>query len=725
MPDLLLELFSEEIPARMQAKAAEDLRRMVTDKLVAEGLVYEGAKAFATPRRLALTVHGIPARQSDLKEERKGPRVGGPEVAVAGFLKATGLASLDEAKIQRDPKKGDFYIALIEKPGRATLEVLADMLPVIVRTFPWPKSMRWGERSARSGALQWVRPLHAITATFGIETEEPDVVKFAIDGIEAGQTTYGHRFMAPAAINVRRFDDYESKLKAAKVVLDPQARKDIIQTDAKQLAFAQGFELVEDQVLLDEVSGLVEWPVVLMGSFDQEFLSIPGEVIRATIRNNQKCFVVSDPKTGKLANKFIMTANIEASDGGRAITAGNERVIRARLSDAKFFYETDLKTKLEDRLPKFEQIVFHENLGTQGERIRRIEHLAAEIAPLVGADVETTKRAAHLAKADLLTEVVGEFPELQGLMGRYYALAQGEDASVAAASEEHYKPQGPADRVPTDPVSVTVALADKIDMLVGFWAIDEKPTGSKDPYALRRAALGVIRLVLERKLRLTLGILLTKVFDNFYSSQKSPALQPKGFYAPAPVIVTYERVRGEQIDKRAIDLLSFFADRLKGQLREQGARHDLVDAVFSLGGQDDLLMVVRRVEALGKFLDSDDGKNLLAGTKRASNILAIEEKKDKRKFDGAPDAALYSLNEEKTLAKAIDEVKAEASGAVAKEDFAGAMSALAKLRPAVDAFFDKVKVNDDDANVRENRLKLLNEIRAATRAVADFSKIQD
>src|SRR6202795_2215181 len=502
MPDLLLELFSEEIPARMQAKAADDLRRMVTDKLVAEGLVYEGAKAFATPRRLALTVHGIPARQSDLKEERKGPRVGGPDAAIQGFLKATGLASLDEAKIQRDPKKGDFYIALIEKPGRATLDVLADMLPVIIRTFPWPKSMRWGERSGKPGALQWVRPLHAITATFGPETEEPDVVKFSIDGIEAGQTTYGHRFMAPSAILVRRFDDYEAKLKAAKVVLDPQARKDIILTDAKQLTFAQGFELVEDQVLLDEVSGLVEWPVVLMGSFDKEFLSIPGEVIRATIRNNQKCFVVSDPKTGKLANKFILTANIEASDGGKAIVAGNERVIRARLSDAKFFYETDLKTKLEDRLPKFDSIVFHEKLGTQGERIARIERLAAEIAPLIGADVQKAERAAHLAKADLLTDVVGEFPELQGLMGKYYALAQGEDASVAAASEEHYKPQGPADRVPTDPVSVAVALADKIDTLVGFWAIDEKPTGSKDPYALRRAALGTIRIILENILRL-------------------------------------------------------------------------------------------------------------------------------------------------------------------------------------------------------------------------------
>ena len=704
MPDLLFELFSEEIPARMQAKAADDLRRMVTDKLVAEGLVYDGAKAFATPRRLALTVHGLPARQSDLKEERRGPRVGGPDAAIQGFLKATGLASLDEAKIQTDPKKGDFYIALIEKPGRATLDVLADILPLIVRTFPWPKSMRWGERSARHGSLSWVRPLHAIVATFGPETEEPDVVKFSIDGIEAGQTTYGHRFMAPAAIAVRRFDDYEAKLKAARVVLDPQARKDIILADARQLAFAQGFELVEDQVLLDEVSGLVEWPVVLMGSFDPEFLSIPAEVIRATIRNNQKCFVVSDPKTGKLASKFILTANIEASDGGKVIVAGNERVIRARLSDAKFFYEADLKTRLEDRLPKFENIVFHEKLGTQAARIKRIERLAAEIAPLVGADVEKTKRAARLAKADLLTEVVGEFPELQGLMGKYYALAQGEDASVAAASEEHYKPQGPADRVPADPVSVAVALADKIDTLVGFWAIDEKPTGSKDPYALRRAALGVIRLIVENTIRLSIVQTATSAIGGLMEAG----------------------TRSAQVDTARLpaDLLAFFADRLKVQIREQGARHDLVDAVFALGGQDDLLLVVRRVEALGKFLDTDDGKNLLAGTKRASNILSIEEKKDKRHFDGAPDVTLYRLDEEKALATAIDRVRHEAGSAVAREDFAAAMGAMAKLRPAVDEFFDKVKVNDDDARVRENRLKLLNEIRAATRAVADFSKIE-
>jgi glycyl-tRNA synthetase beta chain len=826
MPDLLLELFSEEIPARMQAKAAEDLRRMVTDKLVAEGLVYEGAKAFATPRRLTLTVHGIPARQSDLKEERKGPRVGGPDAAIQGFLKATGLASLDEAKIQRDPKKGDFYIALIEKPGRATLDVLADMLPVIIRTFPWPKSMRWGERSARPGALQWVRPLHTVIATFGIETEEPDVVKFDVAGVEAGQTTYGHRFMAPAPINVRRFEDYEAKLKAAKVVLDPQARKDIILADAKQLAFAQGFELVEDQVLLDEVAGLVEWPVVLMGSFDEAFLSIPGEVIRATIRNNQKCFVVSDPKTGKLTNKFILTANIEASDGGKAIVAGNERVIRARLSDAKFFYETDLKNWRDkpfgELLAKFKLIVFHEKLGTEDKHIRRIERLAVEIAPLVGADVEKVRCAARLSKADRLSEVVGEFPELQGLMGKYYALAQGEDASVAAASEEHYKPQGPADRVPSDPVSVAVALADKLDTLVGFWAIDEKPTGSKDPYALRRAALGVIRLILANALRVPLSEIFRKaltliVYFSFRPEFGYPKLgwgwdpqtengpdetwnDPRhllflnsdGFIdrhgeeigmhqignpdlgaadddgdqygARASAYTEFERrlkhldvVAGPfmfedvpvlssdrassviialraldeekfvqlAMDYLASDLLSFFADRLKVQLREQGARHDLVDAVFALEGQDDLLMVVRRVEALGKFLDTDDGKNLLAGTKRAANILRIEEKKDGKSFDGAPDASLYGLDEEKTLAKAIDQVKAEAGVAVAKEDFAAAMSAMAKLRPAVDAFFDKVKVNDDNAAVRENRLKLLNEIRAATRAVADFSKIQD
>ncbi|MPZ40676.1 MAG: glycine--tRNA ligase subunit beta [Rhizobiales bacterium] len=682
MPDLLIELFSEEIPARMQPRAAEDLRKLVTDKLVEAGLAYEGAKAFATPRRLALLVQGVPARQPDVKEERKGPRVGANEGAIKGFLKAAGLTSIEQAKVQPD-KKGDFYVAMIEKKGRAAIDVIGEIVPEVVKSFPWPKSMRWGEASAKPGALGWVRPLHSIIATFGPETEDPDIVPFAVDGIAAGDTTHGHRFLSPETIKVRRFDDYVAKLEKAKVVLDPERRKQSILTDAKNLAFAQGFELVEDEGLLTEVAGLVEWPVVLMGSFEEEYLAIPDEVIRATIRNNQKCFVLRNPKSGKLINRFILVSNTEAKDGGKAIVAGNERVIRARLSDAKFFYETDLKTKLEDRLPKFKQIVFHEKLGTQAERIERIERLAVELAPLVGADPAKAGRAARLAKADLLTEVVGEFPEVQGLMGKYYAQAQGEDEAVARAIEEHYKPLGPGDRVPADPVSVAVALADKLDMLTSFWAIDEKPTGSKDPYALRRAALGVIRIVLDNGLRLKL--------------QKA---------APGP------------------DLMSFFADRLKVQLREQGARHDLVDAVFALEGQDDLLLIVRRVEALGKFLDTEDGKNLLAGTKRAANILRIEEKKDGVTYDGAPNPALYRQDEEKALSKAIDAAKAEASAAVTREDFGAAMSAMAKLRPHVDAFFDKVTVNVDDKAIRENRLRLLNEIREATRAVADFTRIE-
>jgi glycyl-tRNA synthetase beta chain len=750
MPDLLLELFSEEIPARMQAKAADDLRRMVTDKLVAEGLVYEGARAFATPRRLTLTVHGIPARQSDLKEERKGPRVGGPEAAIAGFLKATGLASLDQAKIQRDPKKGDFYIALIEKPGRATLDVLAEMLPVIIRTFPWPKSMRWGERSARSGALQWVRPLHSIVATFGLETEAPDVVKFDVAGIEAGQTTYGHRFMAPAAISVRRFEDYEAKLLDSKVVLDPQRRRDTILAEARTLAQAQNYELVEDQVLLDEVAGLVEWPVVLMGSFDREFLTIPGEVIRATIRNNQKCFVVSDPKTRKLTNKFILTANIEASDGGKAIIAGNERVIRARLSDAKFFYETDLRNwkekSVDELLEKFDNIVFHEKLGNQARRIERIELLAEVIAPFVGANATKVSRAAKLAKADLLSEVVGEFPELQGLMGKYYALTKGEDAAVAQAIEDHYKPQGPSDRVPTDSVSIAVALAEKIDTLMGFWVINERPTGSKDPYALRRAALGVIRIILENELRIPLmkifipahiGIVdelkhleldrlageLRKLPEEVLSARRANRILSKFEKEAFPTELSEEEI--DAAYDEIFDLRLFIDDRLEAQLRNQGARHDLAKSVFELASEDDLLLIVRRVEALGKFLDTDDGKNLLAGTKRAANILRIEEKKDGRVFEGPLNPALLVHPLEKHLWNTIQSTVADATLHIKSEDFVTAMDSLSTLRSAVDSFFEGVMVNDDDPKVRENRLKLLNEIRAATRAVADFSKIQD
>src|SRR5262244_1767863 len=505
MPDLLIELLSEEIPARMQARAADDLEKLVTDKLIAAGLLYEGAKAFVTPRRLALAVAGVPARQPDVKEEKRGPRVGAPAGAIQGFLKATGLASIDQAKVERDPKKGDFYVAVIEKKGRPAIEVIAEIVPEVVKSFPWPKSMRWGEQSAQPGSLNWVRPLHSIVATFGPETEEPEIVPFAVDGIAAGNTTRGHRFLAPKPFKVRRLDDYAQKLAKAKVVLDPERRKEMILTDAKTLAFAQGFELVEDAGLLAEVAGLVEWPVVLMGAFDQSFLSIPDEVIRATIRNNQKCFVLRDPNTAKLVNKFILVANTEAADGGKAIVAGNERVIRARLSDAKFFYDTDLKTRLEDRLPKFEHIVFHEKLGTQAQRIARIEALAGHVAQIIDADIATTERAARLSKADLLTEVVGEFPELQGLMGRYYAEAQDEDEAVAHACEDHYRPKGPDDLVPADKVSVAVALADKIDTMVGFWAIDERPTGSKDPYGLRRAALGTIRLIVSNRLRVGLS----------------------------------------------------------------------------------------------------------------------------------------------------------------------------------------------------------------------------
>ncbi|HWJ75232.1 MAG TPA: glycine--tRNA ligase subunit beta [Kaistia sp.] len=696
MPELLLELFSEEIPARMQRKAADDLQKLVTDTLVAAGLHYEGAKAFSTPRRLALTITGIPGHSAPTREERKGPKVGAPEQAVQGFLRSAGLASLDEAKIQSDPKKGDFYVAVIEKHGRHTTDILAEALPAIIRSFPWPKSMHWG-----SGRLHWVRPLQSILCTFGPETEDPEIVRFEVDGIASSNETRGHRFLAPDAFTVRRFEDYAEKLEKAKVVLDPERRKDIILHDARDRALALGLELVEDEGLLDEVAGLVEWPVVLTGTFEENFLEIPPEVIRATIRANQKCFVLRKPGTNELANRFVLVSNIEAIDGGVAIAAGNGRVIRARLSDAKFFYDTDRKETLESRLPKFEQIVFHEKLGTQAERIERIARLAAEIAPLVGADVAEAQEAARLAKLDLVTEMVGEFPELQGLMGRYYATAEGKSPAVAAAIEEHYKPQGPGDRVPTNPVSIAVALADKLDTLVGFWAIDEKPTGSKDPFALRRAALGVIRTVLENGLRLRLKAL---------SGQHATMLGRNNSASNAI---------GDE-------LIAFFHDRLKVQLRDSGARHDLVDAVLAAGSegtaQDDLLDIVRRVEALSTFLGSEDGKNLLAGTRRAANILKAEEKSGER-FDGAVDPALLIEPEEQALAEAIGVALPAAEQAVAREDYAAAMAAMAGLRAPVDAFFEKVLVNAEDPTIRINRLRLLAAIRSATRAVADFSKI--
>ncbi|UIN32972.1 glycine--tRNA ligase subunit beta [Methylobacterium oryzae] len=698
MPDLLLELRSEEIPARMQRRAAEDLKKLVTDALVARGFLYEGVRAFSTPRRLALHIAGLPARGEAVREERRGPRVGAPEAAVQGFLKGAGLTSLDQATTVTDPKKGEFYLAVIERPGRETLDVLAELLPEIVKSFPWPKSMRWGAASAEPGSLRWVRPLQSIVATFGPETETPEVVPVSVAGIAASTVTYGHRFLAPEAIEVRRFDDYIQALERAKVILDADRRKDVILHDARDLAFARGLDLVEDEGLLEEVSGLVEWPVVLMGSFDASFLDIPAEAIRATIRANQKCFVLRKGGSEDLAPAFILVSNLVATDGGQAITAGNERVVRARLSDAKFFWETDKATRLEDRLPKLDAIVFHEKLGTQGERIARIAALAKDLAPLVGADPALAERAARLAKADLVTEMVGEFPELQGLMGRKYAALQGEHDSVCAAIEEHYKPLGPSDRVPSDPVSIAVALADKLDTLAGFWAIDEKPTGSKDPFALRRAALGVIRLILDRGLRLRL-------------------LEQVG---------AADRGLAGRAGADARDLLGFLADRLKVYLRDQGARHDLIDAVFALPGQDDLLMVVRRVEALGQFLDTEDGKNLLAGYKRAANILRIEEKKDGRAYDSAPDAALAEAGEpaERALAEALAKARETASAAVAREDFSGAMQALSTLRAPVDAFFQDVTVNAPDPKLRENRLALLNALRAATREVADFSKIE-
>ncbi|HEV2564155.1 MAG TPA: glycine--tRNA ligase subunit beta [Microvirga sp.] len=750
MPDLLLELFSEEIPARMQRRAAEDLKKLVTDALVERGFLYEGAKAFATPRRLALHVAGLPVKGQDVREERKGPRVGSPDAAIQGFLKGAGLASIEEARIESDPKKGEFYVAVIERPGRSTPDVLAEILPGIIKTFPWPKSMRWGAASREPGSLRWVRPLHSIICTFGPETEDPEVVRFEVDGIASGNATRGHRFLVPDLFHVKHFDDYARGLERAKVVLDADRRKDMILHDAKDLAFAQGLELVEDQGLLEEVAGLVEWPVVLMGSFDEAFLDIPPEVIRTTIRANQKCFVLRDPATGKLANKFLLTSNLVAADGGQTIVGGNERVVRARLSDAKFFWKTDQQVKLEDRLEKLKTIVFHEQLGTQYERVERIAALSKELAPVVGADPELAERAARLAKADLVTEMVGEFPELQGLMGRYYATLQGENPSVAAAIEEHYKPLGPSDRVPTDPVSVAVALADKIDTLVGFWAIDEKPTGSKDPYALRRAALGVIRLVLENNLKLSLTSLLAKPFartanaalfaeflkakelvDAIEQSPFAPVVEHPSVAELAAIFRQRQIVEGETLARlmhaRALDLLSFFADRLKVYLRDQGARHDLIDAVFALEGQDDLLLIVRRVEALGRFLDTEDGKNLLAGYRRAANILRIEEKKDGRAYDEAPDLQIVNDQgqiEEKALAVVLDGAKREAAAAVAAEDFEGAMRALSRLRQPVDAFFDKVTVNAEDAGLRANRLRLLNSIREATRTVADFSRIE-
>jgi len=702
MPDLLLELRSEEIPARMQRKAAGDLKKLVTDALVEAGLSYEGAREYWTPRRLTLDIRGLTARSADVREERKGPRTDANEKAIEGFLRGAGLSSISEAQVQSDPKKGDFYVAVISKPGRAAEEIVAAVMPDIIRNFPWAKSMRWGKASVKPGSLRWVRPLQSIVCTFGTEHEETVVIPFEIDGILASNVTYGHRFHAPGPITVKRFDDYVSSLEKANVILDAERRKDIILHDARDIAFANGLELVEDEGLLEEVSGLVEWPQVLMGSFEENYLSIPSEIIRLTIKTNQKCFVTRPQAGETLSNRFILVANIQATDGGKEIIHGNGKVVRARLSDALHFWKRDqgdlpdletleasakkfgldLKKPLDQRMAKLDalNVTFHAKLGSQGERVARIRALATDLAKITGADAALVDRAVVLAKADLRTEAVGEFPELQGLMGRKYAALQGENGSVAAAIEDHYKPQGPSDRVPEDKVAITVALADKLDTLVGFWAIDEKPTGSKDPYALRRAALGVVRILLERGVRL-------------------------------PLLAT----------TKDADLLAFFHDRLKVYLRDLGARHDLIDAVLT-PETDDLLMVARRVEALTAFITSEDGKNLLAGTKRATQLLAAEEKKGTVVADSVSEA-LLKLDAEKDLFAAVKAASAEASDAIAKEDFRSAMAALSKLRAPVDRFFEDVLVNDEDAAIRANRLALLRLIREATGTVADFSKI--
>ena len=697
MAELLLELYSEEIPARMQTRAAEDLARLIGDGLKDAGLKLDTVRSFATPRRLTVVVDGLPARSPDVSEEKKGPRVGAPDAAVQGFLKSAGLKSRDQAEIRPD-KKGDFYVALIHRPGRSTQEVVAEIVPEIARNFPWPKSMRWG-----NGRLRWVRPLHSILCILGGK-----VVAFEIDGIRSGKETRGHRFMAPKPFSVRSFDDYAQKLRKAFVILDGREREAIILKKAQKLAAKERLVLIDDMALLAENAGLTEWPVVLMGSFDQSFLDVPAEVLSTAMKAHQKCFSLR--RGDHLANRFIMVANLDAKDRGRAIVAGNERVIAARLSDAKFFFDHDRKVMLEERVPKLKEIVFHEKLGTQYDRVQRVRMLAREIAKLVHADPDLAERAAILAKADLTSDMVGEFPELQGVMGRYYALDQEEDPAVADAIGVHYKPVGPSDDVPRDPIAISAALADKLDMLVGFWAIDEKPTGSKDPYALRRAALGVIRIVLENDARAPLA----KIFE----MNRRDRPEKLGMLA-----LWINALSDENWANVKTSLLAFFADRLKVHLRDQGARHDLVDAVFALGG-DDLLMIVRRVEALGSFLDTEDGEHLLTGTKRAINILRIEEKKDSCSYDQPPDAKLLKRSEEIALAKIVDEVERAAAAAVAKENFEAAMTAMARLRAPVDAFFDHVTVNTDDPALRENRLRLLNRIRATTLTVADFSKIE-
>jgi len=734
MSELLLELFSEEIPARMQGRAAEDLRGALTDGLTAAGLGHGEAKCFVTPRRLIVVIVGVAAKSAEVEDERKGPRVGAPDAAIQGFLKGAGLGSLAEASIVSDGKKGDFYVARIKKPGREAAAIVAELVPAVVAKFAWPKSMRWG-----SHKMRWVRPLKSMLCLLGGK-----VVPFEIEGIASGAVTVGHRFHAPGPIEVTDFADYREKLAAAHVLIDPAARELVIEGQSRALASQHKLELIDDVALRHENAGLTEWPQVMIGTFDAAFLNVPGEVLTTAMRAHQKCFSLRDPKTKKLANRFLLVANLEAADGGATIIAGNEKVIRARLSDAKFFWEQDLKRPMDEMWSQLRTITFHDKLGTQYERVERIAALAEDLSPLVKANKADCRRAAQLAKADLVSGVVGEFPELQGLIGRYLAEAAGTKPAIAHAIEQHYWPRGQGDGVPKEPVAIAVALADKLDTLVGFWAIDEKPTGSKDPFALRRAALGIVRIILENELRLPLVKLMIpslvrvisisglKLRSDYVGAAKK--LEGTGLASglserihedySKQAVAELTKDGGDAHWRLCLDLVSFLSDRLKVQLREQGARHDLVDAVLALGDQDDLLMIVARVDALSAFLATDDGKNLLAGTKRAANILRIEEKKDKTTFEGKIDAKKLELPEEKALAKAIAETTGAADKAVKAEDFATAMGAIASLRAPVDAFFDKVTVNADDPALRLNRLNLLAQIRSATRAVADFGKIE-
>ena len=686
MPDLLLELFSEEIPARMQARAAEDLTRLIGEGLTSAGVTFAEAHAYATPRRLALHVTDLLAETAPLREELKGPRTDAPEKALEGFLRKTGL--MKEQLEIRDDKKGQVWFAVIEKPGRKASEILAELVPEVVRKFPWPKSMRWGD-----GDLRWVRPLRSILCILS-DGGAAEIVTFDIGGIVSGDVAFGHRFMGDGPFPVTSFEAYREELLAQKVILDPAERAKAIEKGMAKLAKKAGLEIVPDPGLLREVAGLVEWPVPLMGEVEERFRSLPPEVLQTSMKEHQKFFSLRDPKSGQITG-FVTVANVEAKDKGEKIVAGNQRVLRARLADAEFFYRNDLQTGLEKALAKLETVTFHNKLGSQRQRVERIRQLAREIAPLVGADPDRADRAAELAKADLATEMVYEFPELQGLMGRYYAEAAGEAPEVAAAIEAHYQPLGPTAEVPTAPVSIAVALADKIDMLAGFWAIDEKPTGSGDPFALRRAALGVIRILLETEKRVRLRGLLA------------------------------ERVRGFEAEEAvADDLLSFFADRLKVYLRDHGVRHDVIDAVFRLDGQDDLVDVAARVRALSALLGSETGANLLAAFKRANNILTAEEKKDGVEYSLDPDPKFAEEAAEKALFKALDAADAAIAPALSDEDYPGAMAEMAKLREPLDAFFDDVIVNAENQTVRRNRLCLLNRIRATMGKVADFSAIE-